>query len=73
VRCFCGCGTKVPLGLRSVNRRGKRIRKDVEPIEMFLRVGLRSPNAERFVAEGREYQAEIAEAVHTRTMPDASL
>jgi hypothetical protein len=73
MRCFCGCGMKVPIGLRSVNRRGKRITKDVEPIELFLSRGLQSPNAERFVAAGQEYQAEIAEAIHTRTMPDAGL
>ncbi len=49
MECFCGCGEKVPrlpLGVRSINKRGKIITKDVEGVEMWLRLGMKSPNAE---------------------------
>lgn len=72
MRCFCGCGRKVPrfpLGLRSVNKRGRRIAKDVALIEGLLGSGLRSPNAEAFVEDGHGIEAKLAEAVHARTDP----
>jgi hypothetical protein len=72
MKCFCGCGRKVPplsVGMRAINRRGRRVAKDVARIEGLLRTGLRSPNAEAFVEDGRRLAEELAEAVHTRTDP----
>lgn len=72
MKCFCGCGRKLPafsVGMRAVNWRGRRIAKDVARIEVLLRSGLRSPNAEAFVDDGRRLEEELAEAVHTRTDP----
>ena len=72
MKCFCGCGRKVPplsVGMRAINRRGRRIAKDVARIEGLLRSGLRSPNAEAFVEDGHRLEEALAEAVHTRTDP----
>lgn len=72
MRCFCGCGRRAPrfpLGLGSINTRGRRIGKDVALIEMLLATGLQSPNAEAFVEDGHAILSELAEAVHTRTDP----
>jgi len=72
MKCFCGCGRKVPafsVGMRAINWRGRRIAKDVARIEGLLGSGLRSPNAEAFVEDGRRLVEELAEAVHTRTDP----
>jgi hypothetical protein len=72
MRCFCGCGRKVPrfpLGVRSVNRRGRRIAKDVALIEGLLDRGLQSPNAEAFVKDGHSIQAALREAVHDPADP----
>jgi hypothetical protein len=55
--------------MRSINRRGARISKDVALIEGFLRQGLRSPNAEAYVRDGDALMAELAESVHTGTDP----
>jgi hypothetical protein len=76
MKCFCGCGTKVsrfPLGLRSINTRGRRIGKDVAMIESLLAQGLRSPNAEAFVGDGRALMRELADAVHTRSDPGSQV
>lgn len=72
MRCFCGCGQRVPrfpLGLRSINKRGLRIAKDVALIEDLLGRGLQSPNAVAFVEDGHVIEAELAEAVHARDDP----
>lgn len=72
MKCFCGCGRKLPplsVGMREINWRGRRIAKDVARIEGLLRSGLQSPNAEAFVEDGRRLAEELAEAVHTRTDP----
>src|SRR6478735_4519659 len=72
MKCFCGCGTKVPslsVRMRAINARGRRIANDVARIEGMLGSGLRSPSAEAFVEDGRRLEQELAETIHTRTDP----
>ena len=53
-----------------MNKRGRRISKEVAQIEGLLDSGLRSPNAAEFVQDGHELQEAIASAVHAGTDPD---
>jgi hypothetical protein len=56
--------------MRSINRRGARISKDVALIEGVLQQGLRSPNAETFVRDGHGILVKLADAVHSREVPE---
>ena len=57
------------LRLWLVNRRGRRIAKDVGRIDELLARGLQSPNAVKFVREGNALLVQLGEGVHTRTDP----
>jgi hypothetical protein len=70
MRCFCGCGRRVPRDVRDVNRRGARIGGDVAGVRDLLDRGLRSPNAESFVRDGEVLCAALADDVHRGAQPE---
>ena len=70
MQCFCGCGKKVRLKMRSTNKRGKRLLDDAARIQNLLDQGLASPNASTFVEQASHWCQAFAAAVHDDTRPD---
>jgi hypothetical protein len=65
VECFCGCGRKVGIRMRDVNKRGAAIDRDALLIRALLQRGLSSPAAEAFVSDAMAHCETLASAVHT--------
>lgn len=70
MQCFCGCGRKVTFGLRPINKRGMRLRRDAHRVEHFIAIGLVSPNANLFLEQADEWCDVFSESVHLGIKPD---
>ncbi len=73
MECFCGCGRKVRLRMRPINKRGSTIGSDVANVRMMLRHGMQSPSAEAYVRDGELLCQALADAVHAGVDPGAEL
>ena len=69
MKCFCGCGRKVPRGARAVSKRGAIISGDLGPIRSLLALGMVSPAAETFVRDGDIMCERLAEGIHLGADP----
>lgn len=70
VECFCGCGRKVGLRMREVNKRGGSINRNALIIRAMVQRGLRSPTAEAFLVDATTHCETLATAVHTGSRLD---
>jgi hypothetical protein len=71
--CFCGCGRKVGIRMRDVNKRGATINRNALLIRALLQRGLSSPAAEAFVSDAMTHCQTLATAVHTNARLDRDL
>ncbi len=69
MRCFCGCGRKVPRAARAVSRRGERIAEDVGTVRDLIDRGMRSANGAEFVRDGERMCETLAETIHAGGAP----
>jgi hypothetical protein len=64
VRCFCGCGEKVPRSLRSENDRGRALRQRQQDLQSLIDGGMKSPRAEQFIGVMNASGNVLAHSIH---------
>lgn len=77
-QCFCGCGATIPrfpLGIRSINTRGEQVKLRLDwANDVYAE---RSEGLEPWFAEGAEWVAGLAAAVHgeldSRSLDEAAV
>jgi hypothetical protein len=70
--CFCGCGRKIPkfpLGIRSINTRGKQVTERLAFVDDWPHLKNESPEIGEWVVQGKAIVAELEAAVHGDSDP----